>query len=218
VKFRGLASTKVAELLLAGGPATASSLAQALGMTATAIRKHLEQLESAGYVSSHERAPFGPSENGPRGRGRPARVFAITASGREFFEESYDDFAVESVRFIHSKLGDEGVREYAQSYVKDALAELESKRGSLTPEQLSQELADLGFSASLRPAPVGDATQLCQHNCPISHVASEFPQFCDAETEAIGELLGVHVTRISTIASGSAICTTHIPIAKRGNK
>ena len=218
VKFRGLASTRVAQLLLDGGPATATSLAQSLGMTATAIRKHLEQLEEAGYVSSHERAPFGPSESGPRGRGRPAKVFAVTAEGREFFEESYDDFAVESVRFIKAKLGDAGVREYAKVYVADALAELRAKQGTLTSDQLAQELTDLGFSASLRPAPVGDATQLCQHACPISHVASEFPQFCDVETEAIGELLGVHVTRISTIATGSAICTTHIPIAKRGNK
>ena len=218
MKFRGYASTKVAQLLLDGGPATATSLAQTLGMTATAIRKHLEQLEEAGYVSSHERAPFGPSENGPRGRGRPARVFAITQSGREFFEESYDDFAVESMRFISAKLGNAGVKEFAKQYVAESLDDLSARRGTLSPTQLAQELTDLGFSASLRPAPVGDATQLCQHACPISHVASEFPQFCDAETEAIGELLGVHVTRISTIATGSAICTTHIPIAQRGTK
>ncbi|MEY4348555.1 MAG: hypothetical protein RIS43_974 [Actinomycetota bacterium] len=216
VKFRGPASTRVAELLLQGGPATAVSLASTLGMTPTAIRKHLDQLEEAGYVSSHERAPFGPTENGPRGRGRPARVFAITTAGREFFEQTYDSIAVNSVRFINEKLGTEGVREFANNFVAESLSDLADRKGSLTPQQLAQELADLGFSASLRPAPVGEAVQLCQHNCPISHVASEFPEFCEAETEAIGEMLGVHVTRISTIASGSAICTTHIPTTKRG--
>jgi predicted ArsR family transcriptional regulator len=182
-------------------------------MTATAIRKHLDQLEEAGFVSSHERAPFGPTESNQRGRGRPAKVFAITNAGREFFEQPYDELAVSALRYIKSELGDAGVKEFARKRFDDVLQDIRGK--SLQPEQLAQELADLGFSASLRPAPVGDAVQLCQHNCPISHVASEFPQFCDVETEAIGQLLNVHVTRISTIASGSAICTTHIPQTKK---
>lgn len=213
MKFTGQAATRVAQVLLDGGPSTATSLSSTLGMTATAIRKHLDQLEDAGFVSCHERAPFGPTENNQRGRGRPAKVFAITNAGREFFEQPYDELAVSALRYIKSELGDVGVKEFARKRFDVVLQDIRGK--SLQPEQLAQELADLGFSASLRPAPVGDAVQLCQHNCPISHVASEFPQFCDVETEAIGQLLNVHVTRISTIASGSAICTTHIPQTKK---
>lgn len=213
MKLRSHAASRVAETLLEGGPQTAVSLAQALSMTATAIRKHLEVLEDAGLVASHEQAPFGPKSNGPRGRGRPAKVFAITHAGREYFERSYDDIAVDAAAYIKQALGDAGVRDFAKKRISRILDEIRGDNATVSPEQLAQGMSDLGFSASLRPAPVTDAVQLCQHNCPISHVASEYPQFCEAETEAISAALGVHVTRISTIASGSEICTTHIPVS-----
>lgn len=212
MKLRSLAASRVAKTLLEGGPQTAVALAQALGMTATAARKHLEVLEQADLVSHHEEAPFGPKSQGPRGRGRPAKVFAITNAGREYFEQSYDDIAVDALAFIQQQLGDPGIRTFAAQRVGGIVDELRAAGSELTPESLAQGLSDLGFSASLRPAPVTNAVQLCQHNCPISHVASEYPQFCEAETEAISAALGVHVTRISTIASGSDICTTHIPL------
>jgi predicted ArsR family transcriptional regulator len=52
--------------------------------------------------------------------------------------------------------------------------------------------------------------QLCQHHCPVAHVAAEFPQLCEAETEAFSRLLGVPVRRLATIAHGDGICTTHV--------
>ena len=66
------------------------------------------------------------------------------------------------------------------------------------------------FSAGVEPV-VGE--QLCQQHCPVSHVAHEFPQLCEAETEAIGRVLGRHVQRLATIAHGDGVCTTCIPTA-----
>jgi len=54
--------------------------------------------------------------------------------------------------------------------------------------------------------------QVCQHHCPVQHVAEEFPALCEAETEAIGRLVGRHVQRLATIAHGDGVCTTHIPL------
>ena len=180
-------------------------------MSTTAIRKHLDLLESANFVEGFDEAPFGPKDARPRGRGRPAAVFAITATGREFFEQTYDDVAVSAIRFISENYGSQAVKEFAAQRAEAVFADLTAGQ-VVSPEELAAGLAEQGYSASLRPAPVGDAVQMCQHNCPISHVATEFPEFCEAETEAIGKALDVHVTRISTIAGGSAVCTTHIPL------
>jgi predicted ArsR family transcriptional regulator len=60
----------------------------------------------------------------------------------------------------------------------------------------------------------GQGVQLCQHHCPVQHVAAEFPQLCDAETAAISKLLGVHVQRLATIAHGDGVCTTFIPTGR----
>jgi predicted ArsR family transcriptional regulator len=53
--------------------------------------------------------------------------------------------------------------------------------------------------------------QLCQQHCPVAHVAHEFPQLCEAETELISRVLGRHVQRLATIAHGDGVCTTSIP-------
>jgi predicted ArsR family transcriptional regulator len=58
---------------------------------------------------------------------------------------------------------------------------------------------------------IASGGQLCQHHCPVAHVAAEFPQLCEAETEAIASVLGTHVQRLATIAHGDGVCTTCIP-------
>jgi predicted ArsR family transcriptional regulator len=49
----------------------------------------------------------------------------------------------------------------------------------------------------------------------VAHVAGQYPQLCEAETEAFGRLLGRHVQRLATIANGDGVCTTVIPISVR---
>jgi predicted ArsR family transcriptional regulator len=55
--------------------------------------------------------------------------------------------------------------------------------------------------------------QICQHHCPVSHVAEEFPELCETEQQAIAEVLGTHVQRLATIVNGDCACTTHVPLA-----
>jgi predicted ArsR family transcriptional regulator len=76
-------------------------------------------------------------------------------------------------------------------------------------EALAEALTSEGYAASAHK--VGSGGQLCQHHCPVAHVAAEFPQLCEAETKAFERLLGTHVQRLATIARGDAVCTTHIP-------
>jgi len=70
-----------------------------------------------------------------------------------------------------------------------------------------------GTAASAEP--VDNGAQICQHHCPVAHVAAEFPQLCEAETEAFGRLLGTPVRRLATIAHGDGICTTHVTCTSR---
>ena len=79
---------------------------------------------------------------------------------------------------------------------------------------LAQVFTDEGYAAGVRALPLAAQSageQLCQQHCPVSHVAHEFPQLCEAETEAIGRVLGRHVQRLATIAHGDGVCTTCIP-------
>lgn len=209
------APARVARVLLESGPTPASQLAKDLKLTGTAVRRHLDYLVDAGFAEANETAPFGPS-NKPRGRGRPAKVYTLTAAGRSAFDQGYDDLAIALLRHLRETGGDEAVVEFAKRRAADlerryapALQQTEDieQRANL----LASAMREDGFASSTeRSSEIG--VQLCQHNCPIAEVAEEFPQLCEAETEAFGNLIGTHVTRLATLSHGDGVCTTHIPV------
>jgi predicted ArsR family transcriptional regulator len=206
---------QVARLILELGPSTASMLGGRLGLTPAAIRRHLDTLISEGLIETRTARTYGN-----RGRGRPAKVFVITDAGRSAFEHAYDDLATNALRFLAETAGQEAVAEFARRQVADlenryapAVARGESLAERV--EALAEALSADGYAASAGPAPMigvssAGGEQLCQHHCPVAHVAAEFPQLCEAETEAFGRLLGTPVQRLATIAHGDGICTTHV--------
>jgi predicted ArsR family transcriptional regulator len=199
---------RVARSILENGPSTAAVLAERLDLTPAAVRRHLDHMIADGAVEARE-----PRVYGSRGRGRPAKVFALTESGRDRFDQQYDDLAVQALRFLAETGGDEAVLAFARRRVaelEDRYAETVLEYPGLPPAQaLARALTHSGYAASVRTGPVGE--QLCQQHCPVSHVAHEFPQLCEAETELISRLLGRHVQRLATIAHGDGVCTTCIP-------
>jgi predicted ArsR family transcriptional regulator len=207
---------RVTGLLLENGPQTASELAARLGISAAAVRRHLDALVAAGRIE--ERTTPDPH----RGRGRPARTFRLTDAGRSAFPHAYDDLALTALRHVADLGGPDAVRAVAERQ----LAGLEQRCSSAVsmavagaagaPVDRAQALAEAltgeGYAATA--SAISSGGQLCQHHCPVAHVAAEFPQLCEAETAVIGRLVGTHVQRLATIAHGDGICTTHIPGAR----
>ena len=85
------------------------------------------------------------------------------------------------------------------------------RRGMIS--RVARRLREQGYAATVEPV-AGEAVQLCQHHCPVVDVATEYPEFCDAETAALGKALGRHVTRLASLAQGDGVCTTLIPMVK----
>lgn len=201
---------QVARLILEDGPITASALGERLGLTPAAIRRHLDNLTADGMVQARDARPAGR-----RGRGRPARVYTITDTGRDTFVHGYDDLASSALRFLAEKAGPEAVVEFAHRQVADLERRYRTVLGQAPPHQrlrlLAQALSADGYAASAEESQApGGGEQLCQHHCPVAHVASEFPELCEAEVEAFSRLLGTPVRRLATIAHGDAVCTTHV--------
>ncbi|MBB4932400.1 putative ArsR family transcriptional regulator [Lipingzhangella halophila] len=201
---------RVARLILEHGPITASTLGERLGLTPAAIRRHLDNLTQEGMVEARDARP-----RGRRGRGRPARVFTITEAGRDAFVHGYDDLASSAMRFLAEKAGPEAVTEFAQRQVADLERRYRPLLEKARPQQrvrlLAEALSSDGYAASAGEAPApGGGEQLCQHHCPVAHVAAEFPELCEAEVEVFARLLGTPVRRLATIAHGDGVCTTHV--------
>ena len=186
---------RVATSILENGPSTAAALAARLSLTPAAVRRHLDHLVAEGALEARE-----PRVYGARGRGRPAKVFVLTDSGRDTFIQAYDDLAASALRFLRESVGDEAVADFArrrtaelETRYTDLLADTEGHERSTA---LAEALTGDGYAASVLTAPLGD--QLCQH-------------LCEAETEVFSRLLGRHVQRLATIAHGDGVCTTSIP-------
>ncbi len=201
----------IARLILEHGPATASTLSQSLALTPAGIRRHLELLVADGILEARE-----PRTASTRGRGRPSKVFLMTDAGRAQFEHTYDDLAVSALRFMASLSGEHLVTSFAQARADEietkANEYIEQNRTSRKNDKvalLAEFLTDQGYAASVEDRGLGE--EICQHHCPIAHVASAYPQLCEAETQAFSRLLGTHVQRLATIAHGDGVCTTYIP-------
>lgn len=201
----------------ATGPVTARELAVQLDLTPAAVRRHLDALAEEGAIVEREMAV-----SAPRGRGRPARAFVLTDRGQEHLQTSYDDVATAALHYLADRAGDGAVAEFAETQMavleerlRLAMAQADTQAGlDERATALAEALTDEGFAASVRP--VGEGTglaglQLCQGHCPVRHVASEFHEFCEAETDVISRVLGVHVQRLATLAGGEHVCTTFVP-------
>jgi predicted ArsR family transcriptional regulator len=201
---------EVARLLLEQGPATAAALGERLGISPTAVRRHLDALVADGLAADREQRPL-PGRQ--RGRGRPAREFLLTDSGRASFPHAYDDLAAAALRYLAETGGERAVADFAERRIRTVearhAAEVHRARPDQRVDALAGALSAEGYAASA--SPLGTGGQLCQHHCPVAHVAAEFPQLCEAETRAFERLLGTHVQRLATIARGDAVCTTYIP-------
>jgi predicted ArsR family transcriptional regulator len=199
----------VARLLMEQGPVTAAAVAAELTLTGPAVRRHLDALIADGEAEVRD-AP----RRGRRGRGRPAREYLLTDAGRARFGHGYDELAVAALHFLAEHGGEAAVREFARTRVEDLLAGAQQVTAAQRPDERASALASLltarGYAAQAREARTG--VQLCQHHCPVAHVAAEFPELCEAETQAFAALLGTHVQRLATIARGDSACTTHVPL------
>ena len=226
---------RVARLILENGPVTAAALSTRLGLTPAAVRRHLDNLLDDGLIEIRIARVYGS-----RRRGRPAKLFAITDAGRSAFEHTYDDLATSALRFLAERAGPDAVAEFARRQVAELERRyrpvVDAAPDSARVRALAEALSADGYAASATtvpastgpvgtgPASTGPASpgpaqppaapavgeQLCQHHCPVAHVAAEYPQLCEAETEAFGRLLGTPVQRLATIAHGDGVCTTHV--------
>jgi predicted ArsR family transcriptional regulator len=200
---------RVARLLLEQGRLTVTELAAGVGITPAAVRRHVDALVADGLAEDTD-----PRQRGPRGRGRPARAYRLTDAGRHEFEQAYDELAVEALSFLAEVAGEDAVEAFARARLGHLEERYRLAVAALGHDQAAEALVELltedGYAASVEPSPLG-GRQICQHHCPVAHVASRFPQLCEAETEVISRLLGTHVQRLATIAHGDGVCTTHLP-------
>jgi predicted ArsR family transcriptional regulator len=202
----------IVQHLLESGPITAGEIGEQLGISAAGVRRHLDALMEAGDAQSSAAAAWQHT-----GRGRPAKRYRLTPAGRAKMGHAYDDLAAAAMRQLREIGGDDAVRTFARRRIDTILSGLAEGSDDVESvvDRVAGALTKAGYAATATEVsgPL-HGIELCQHHCPVSHVAKEFPELCETEREAFAEILGTHVQRLATIVNGDCACTTHVPLAE----
>ncbi len=214
----------VVRLLMESGSITAGEIGARLGLSAAGVRRHLDALIEMGDAEAHAAASWQQV-----GRGRPAKRFQLTEAGRGKLGHRYDDLAVAAMRQLRKIGGEDAVVDFARQRIDATLARGappapptgSDNDGDLeaTAQRTAAALTEAGYAATTARVEGGvPGVQILQHHCPVANVAKEFPELCQAERQAMAEVLGTHVQRLATIADGGYVCTTHVPLTNRSAK
>lgn len=180
-------------------PLSANDLAQKHHVSATAVRRHLRELEAERLVN-HERQQ--------RGQGAPTLVYRLTASGEALFPKRYEETLTAALAFVERSAGREAVRRFFAEYFDGEAERLGGQLRQATPEQRVGAVADLlsqrGFMADWSPDANG--LRIAEHNCAVHAVAEKFPEVCHEELRFLQQVLGAHVSRERHIVSGCNAC------------
>ncbi len=212
---------RVLSAVLEHGPVSAAELGDLLGFTPAAVRRHLDHLSRSGVIEVKRVARAGA------GAGRPARRYVLSSQGQSTLGDDYLNIASTALKQLEEMAGADAVRTFAVERFAEMerryAPEVEAAGTDITAraQALSAALSRDGYVASTAsieakaPLPAAlSSVQLCQGHCPIQQLAAQFPVFCDAETETFSRLVGVDVRRLSTLARGGHVCTTHIPTGR----
>lgn len=205
------AKQRVLEHLKRADGATASEIAEALGITEAAVRQHIDALVALGLVARRAQ---------PRaraGRGRSPLEWEVTPQAGALFADRHGQLTVELLDAIKGALGPDGLDRVIDSRAEHQLevyraavpaagdAPLEERVRALAAQRTLE-----GYMADVQRA--GDDVILVEHHCPICTAATACPGFCRSELELFRDTLGADVTveRTAHLLAGDVRCAYRI--------
>jgi predicted ArsR family transcriptional regulator len=205
------AKQRVLEHLKLSDGATASEIAEALGITEAAVRQHIDALVEMGLVVRRAQ-PRSRS-----GRGRSPLEWELTTQAGGLFADRHGQLTVELLGAITDALGPGGLDRVIDARAEHQLAAYRAAvpaAGAATLQQrvraLAQQRTDEGYMADVQSD--GADVILVEHHCPICTAATACPGFCRSELELFRATLGPDVTveRTAHLLAGDVRCAYRV--------
>jgi predicted ArsR family transcriptional regulator len=195
---------RILTLLKMNGGLTTSDLSDMLGISATAVRRHLNTLEAQNLVAYR-------SEQ--RGMGRPSFIYELAAGATSVFPQSYAAFASEVLEELLEMDGNEKLDELFDRRQEKRRKQYVSRTEGQTLSDRVASLARLldGEGRMTTWEQLGDGRFILrEHNCPILDVARKFDHPCRCEISLLRETLQARVKRVGHIPDGDIACVYEI--------
>ena len=186
------------------GEATTDELAEAVGITASAVRQHLHPLAADGLVV-HREERAGP--------GRPRHWYRLTSVAETLFPKRYGELANQLLGFVEDSdagLVDLAFERRRQLRTEKALVRLGDRPFDERVRELAKILDEDGYLADCERLP--DGTWLVvEHNCAVIDVARRYGQACTSELAFLRDALAdARVERVAHMIAGAHVCAYEI--------
>ena len=189
-------------------------IAEALGVSHEAARKHVVELQRNGWID----ADCGPDEAEGReaAPGRPPVRYCLTAAGEHLFPKKYPDLLIRVLDTIVAEEGPEGATAILTRITDDRVAELEPRVRDLPMKRKMAALRAIysendPFAAVQRR---GDDYVVIERNCPYLRFAMERPAICSTTVSTLRRLTGCEVVRERRFQDGDGRCEFHVRTAQ----
>jgi DeoR family suf operon transcriptional repressor len=198
-EFANTPAGKVLRAIQMRGQATIKDVAQDLGVTASAVRMHLGQLEAKGAIQA---------ESVREGVGRPYYLYSATPEAHNLFYKDYGELAKLLLQEVGETEGPDALERVLRR-VSERLAA--TYRGQVLGQDLAQRVdawVDLldrrGVAVQLEKT--NEGYLLWEYGCPYQNVAVENRCVCEMERQVMARLLGSGVELIQCILDGCRGC------------
>jgi predicted ArsR family transcriptional regulator len=192
---------QILEFLKRRGSATIKELEELLGITTTAVRQHLNGLQSAGYIARQRVSS---------GVGRPHHVYSTTPKAHELFACHCDDLALTLLDEVFAAEGEERAT-WLLERVGNRLAEKYARtvRSEVLQERVEQLAVALQQRGVLTQVDIQDENTfiLKAYNCPYHELAHEHRAVCEMDEKLIRQVLKSDVSLTSCMMDGHAGCS-----------
>lgn len=191
---------RILTLLKEKGELTADELAETLGISSVAVRRHLTKLESDQLVKYEEVQ---------RGMGRPSFVYQLGEAAASFFPRRYEELASTVLETINELYGVEAVdaifRLRSEHLIKTYRHRVNGASLDKRLDQLTQLREADGYMSTWEADSDGTFI-LREANCPIIHVAESCDSACNYDQNLLESLLDAEVVRTGHLARGDGAC------------
>lgn len=178
------------------GPSTVQDLAEALGVSANAVRHHVAQLRGEGFVEQTLRR---------QGVGRPAQLYALTRAAEGAFPKRYPDLLEAVLERAQARaLLDELLSDVASSLAERIRPDLE---GLPAPERLERLMEHLDYGemlGQLRETPGG--WEFHAYNCVYRATGERFEGVCELLPAVVKRAAGTEAERVRCQRDGHRTC------------
>jgi predicted ArsR family transcriptional regulator len=189
-------------------------IAEALGVSHEAARKHMVELQRNGWIESD----CGPDEAERRegAPGRPPVRYCLTAEGDHLFPKKYPELLIELLDTIAEEDGPEGAAAVLARFTDHRVAELEPRVASKPMKRKMAALQAI-YGEGDPFAGVekrGEDYVVIERNCPYLNFAMERPDICSTTVSTLRRLTGCEVVRERRFQDGDGRCEFHVRTAQ----